>query len=97
MSLLNSAGIDLTPSKPFRSPASSPILLLHIREIKSYRTGVQENSDAGTEALGRKVVDETCSDDAGVSVRPCDFAPDDSDLAALSFLVGAVDESDSLA
>lgn len=88
---------------PFRKPISA---LFHANqsrpqplppeEIKSYRTGVQENSDAGTEALGWEVVDEFGSDDTRVSVRPCDLAPDDSDLAALSLLVGSVDECDTL-
>jgi len=41
-------------------------------------------------------VGELGSDDTRVSVWPCDFAPDDSDLATLSFLRGSVDERDSL-
>lgn len=40
---------------------------------------------------------EFCSDDAAVAVRAGDLAPDDSDLAALSFFRGSVDECDALA
>ena len=58
--------------------------LYHSKE-KLYRTWVQHDSDASTEALGRKVVLELGSDDTAVAVRAGDLSPDDSDLAALSF------------
>ena len=66
------------------------------RKNKSYRTGVKHDSDAGAEALGWQVVVELRSDDTAVAVRAGDLAPDDSDLAALSFFRGSVDECDAL-
>lgn len=68
----------------FRVLAPSSISL-HPKRIQSYRTGVKHDSDAGAEGLGGQVVVELGSDDATVSVRSGDLAPDDSDLAALSF------------
>jgi hypothetical protein len=40
---------------------------------------------------------ELGSDDTAVAVRAGDLSPDDSDLAALSFFGGSVDECDALA
>jgi hypothetical protein len=41
-------------------------------------------------------VSEFCANDSTVAVRSCNFAPNHSDLAALSFFAGAVDVCDSL-
>lgn len=40
---------------------------------------------------------ELGSDDTAVAMRAGDLSPDDSDLAALSFFGGSVDECDALA
>lgn len=65
--------------------------------ILSNRAGIQHYSYRRTEALGREIVPKLCSNNAAVSVGPCDFSPYHSDFAALSLLWCAIDESYLLA
>jgi hypothetical protein len=58
--------------------------------------GVEHDADCGTEGLGREVVAELSTDNAGVTVRAGDLAPDDPDVGTTDLTLGPVDESDLL-
>lgn len=66
--------------------------LLHL-----YRRGVQHDANRGAERLGGERAGELGADNARVTVRTGNLAPDDADLGAADLLLGLVDVGDLLA
>jgi hypothetical protein len=76
---------------------TAPHYQLQPEALFLYRRRVQHDANGSTERLGGERRGELGADDARVSVRTGDLAPDDADLGTADLLLATVDESDLLA